>query len=232
MQVYLTLATVGTTANPQMAEPGFWPSQANFHLWCQNMELTTAGLLIIGGVIFAFFGYSMHRLLIALTCGVIGAYFGGYAGESLGIHWPGLIVGALVLGMIGWFVTAWMAALVGALAGALLGASLWNMGLLDPTYAWAGALIGAITIGVLAFVIFRVSVIIFTSVQGAAMFMLGMLGIAYRFEELRPAIDQNLFAAHWALPATLLVLTLIGVFYQAFRGRGNSASAVAPPARA
>ncbi len=216
------LAQTTTTVHQWAVHPTFWPTRADFVMWCQNMDPVTGAVLIMGGLVFLFSGFKSHRLLIGLTGAVVGAYVG--AGISLKYSLPlmaGIPTGALILGVVSFYMTAWAAGGLGAICGALLGASIWSMCNLDPRFAWSGALTGAVALGLLCFIIFRMSVIVFTSMQGSAMFLLGTLGLAYHYAFIRPAIDHALGSGPFVLPAVILGLMMTGVVYQYMKGPGG-----------
>ena len=213
------------TVHEFLIMPNYWPSLSDFVIWCENMDHITFAVLILGGYLFLFSGFKMHRLLIGLTGGVAGAYTGAGICMRSGLPvYVGIIVGAAVLGVAAWYLTAWAAAAVGAICGALLGASLWKMFNLDPQFVWSGALTGAVALGLLCFIIFRISVMLFTSLQGAVMLVLGVLGLAYQYPFVRPTLESSI--RHWPfiLPALILGLMAIGLGFQYFKGPGGGGS--------
>jgi hypothetical protein len=229
---HILLADSPVSVHEWLMRPFSLPQQGDVHIWYQHMDPLTAALLIVGGAVFLFAGYKMHRILLAITGAVLGAYLGAGFGQRYGLLWPGMGIGLLLLGVAAWYVTAGSAAILGAIVGALVGAAVWNMSNLDPHYAWSGALTGAVTLGLLSFILFRVSVILFTSLQGSVMLLLGVLGMAYYYQPVRPAIE-SLTAWHYALPATVMGLMLMGLLFQYMKGpAGSGGSAAAKPAPA
>lgn len=231
-----TILAETQTVHGYMQNPTSIPNRNEVHNWCQHMDSLTAALLIVGGLVFLLSGYKLHRILLALTGAVLGAYIGGRLGGQYGLQWPGLAIGLLLLGLAAWYVTAWSAAVLGALVGALLGAAVWNMTGQNPAFAWSGALTGAVTLGLLSFIIFRISVILFTSFQGAVMLVLGILGMAYTYEALRPSLDRSLGSSPYILPGSIVGFMLAGLLYQYMKGPagggGSSGSSAKAPAAA
>jgi hypothetical protein len=203
--------------------PAALPRANDLHTWCQDMDPLSAALLIIGGLVFLLSGFKMHRLLLATTGAVLGACLGGGLGQRYGLLWAGLAVGLLLLGVAAWYITAGAAAVLGAIVGAFAGAAVWYMSKLDPVYAWSGALTGAVALGLLSFILFRISVILFTSMQGALMLVLGILGMGYHYPAIRPMVDNSLNSWPYFLPVTVLTLMLTGLAYQHMKGPGGGA---------
>lgn len=227
MLAYGSLAAVSAqTCHEWLINPSVgWPTQDNFRTWCQNMDSVTGAVLVVAGFIFLFHGFKNHRMLIALTGATLGAYLGGGVALKMGMPiWMGLAVGLMFLGVFSYFFTSWAAAAVGAVCGAMLGASIWLMlPRLDPAYAWSGAMTGAVALGLLCFLIFRMSVIVFTSMQGAVMLPLGVLGMAYDYQSLRDILDRSFSSLPYVLPATIIGLAILGCGYQYMRAPAGGA---------
>lgn len=224
----LGLSLAVQTAHEYMVKPDYWPSAHDFLTWCQNMDPITGAMLILGGTLFLFSGFKMHRFLVGLTGAVLGAYIG--AGICMRGGWPlyiGIPIGALILGLVAWYITAWAAAGIGAICGALLGAAIWGMADLDPQYAWSGALTGAVTLGLLCFITFRISVMLFTSLQGAVMLVLGVLGLAYQYSFARPTLEGSVNHWPYLLPCLVFGLMVTGLIYQYMKGPGGSGKTAA-----
>jgi len=109
---------------------------------------------------------------------------------------------------------------MGGLAGSFLGYSLWHYltTILDkPTlnqHAWAGALIGLIVLGMLAFIIFQLTVIVFTCVQGAVMTVAGMLAMVLKYQPTSEGLQDHLNDNPHLLPLLIAVPALIGFAIQ------------------
>lgn len=217
------------TVHDYLVQPNYWPGVKDLVNWCVNMDPITIGVLIICGFLFLFNGFKLHRQLIALTGAIVGGYLG--AGLAMRVGLPvlaGAPAGAILLGVVAWFATAWSVAAVGSICGAFFGAAAWSVYAMDPRLTWCGALAGAVVVGILCFVIFRISVILFTSLQGSAMLVMGVLGVAYQYPVMRPHLAQSVPTWRYSLPSVIFVLMLIGLAYQYLKGpRGGGKSAPA-----
>jgi hypothetical protein len=130
------------------------------------------------------------------------------------------ISGAVLLALLSWPLMKFAVSIMGALAGSLLGFGVWvyvagTMGRANPhEYAWAGALIGLITLGLLAFVIFRLVIIVFTSLQGSALTLTGMLALLLKSQALQDSLVDELTDNQHLLPLLLLLPAVVGVVFQ------------------
>src|SRR5512145_74658 len=80
------------TVHDWLSKPTYLPGHADVEVWCHNMDAGTAAVFILVGVLLLFFGYTLHRLMIALTAAVVGAYLGGGLASRVGFAWIGAIV--------------------------------------------------------------------------------------------------------------------------------------------
>jgi hypothetical protein len=143
-------------------------------------------------------------------------------------------------------------ALFAGLVGSFLGANLWaatSTLVTDPvlkehivaTY-WVGGLVGLVFCGMLAFLLFKVTVVLFTSVTGATLAMLGTLALLVRIQGVREAVAQWMTPNHVntiVLPLLAFVPAVIGLVLQHTDGKsahkepaGAGATASKPAAKA
>jgi hypothetical protein len=104
---------------------------------------------------------------------------------------------------------------MGGLFGALLGISVWRAVGLDPGYAWSGGLTGLVFFGMLSFVVFRLSVMTYTSLQGSVMLIFGVLSLIYKYPDFAGRVTEALTIKPFILPAAIFIPTICGMFYQA-----------------
>jgi hypothetical protein len=161
----------------------------------------------------------MYRVLISVNAAVIGGIVGGLVGQSLGSTIAGVVLGAFVAGVSTWPLMKYAVAITGGLFGALIGASLWQTAGLEPRYLLAGALIGLIFLAMLSFIIFRTSVILFTSLQGSAMVVAGLLGLLSQYPTVMPKLTGVMLDKPYFLPMVIFIATVIGHLYQHTRHR-------------
>jgi hypothetical protein len=197
-----------------VALPQHWPAQNDLLTWCQTMTPGTAAILCILGVVFLLFGWYMYRALVTLNAALFGAYIGAYLGSRTNDALAGALIGGFTAAALTWPLMKWAVAVMGGLLGAALGASLWRSFSLDPQFAWAGGLCGLIFFGMLSFILFRGSVIMYTSLQGSFMLIFGILGLIYKYQSIAPMLTQNMTTRAFILPAIIFVPAVFGLIYQ------------------
>ena len=112
-----------------------------------------------------------------------------------------------------------LAALVlGALAGGTLTAAIWYAFELPQLYLWAGAAVGVVAGGMISFIIFKVAVMLFTSLGGSITMMAGILALLHQYQAISDphttAVYDYVHTESWFLPVILILPTLIGVYTQ------------------
>lgn len=194
--------------------PTHWPGQGDLLHWCQTMGPAIAALLILAGVIYLLFGVYMFRVLVMLNAALLGAYLGALLGSHGRAPAAGAFLGGFTAAAITWPLMKHAVAVMGALFGAILGASLWRTCGLEPQYAWAGGMTGMVGFGMLTFILFRGSVMMFTSLQGAVMLVFGILGLIYKYQDLAPSVTDHITFQPFILPSIIFIPAILGLIYQ------------------
>lgn len=191
-----------------------FPGQGDLLTWCHEMALGSAILLMALGVVYLMFGYRLYKGLIALNAAVIGGYVGALLGMKAESTLVGGIIGAVLATAISFPLMKWAVAVIGGVVGAFVGAGVWKACGQEPAFAWAGAMTGLVGFGMFSFILFRASIILYTSAQGAVMLVVGGLGLAFKYPEMAVKIAQSLSSQPLALPMGLLLASAIGLWYQ------------------
>ncbi|MGD1275994.1 MAG: DUF4203 domain-containing protein [Tepidisphaeraceae bacterium] len=191
-----------------------WPQQNELLTWCQNMMPGTAMLLIVLGIIYLLFGYKIIKVLVILNALVLGAAVGAVIGHKGEAAIACAIIGAFAAAAIAWPAMKYAVALMGGLVGAMLGGIIWHAAALEPNLAWAGALVGLVGFGLLSFILFRGSVMMYTSLQGAVMLVFGVLGLMYKYQDIAPKLNSHLRVEPFLLPAAVFLPAMIGLIFQ------------------
>jgi hypothetical protein len=194
--------------------PTHWPGQIDLLNFCQTMSPALATLLVIGGLVYLVFGYHLYKPLVTFNAAMVGAYLGAIAGSRAGSAAAGACVGGFLTAAVAFPLLKYAVAFMGGVYGALLGASIWRAAGLDPALAWAGALSGLIFFGMIAFVVFRGSVIMYMSLQGSVMLIFGILGLVYKYQDIAPQVTEKMTLKPFLLPLSILIPALLGLIYQ------------------
>lgn len=216
----MNLLAAASTAGDKLGKmdwitvPRQWPAQIDLLDWCQTMSPGTAALLIFLGMIFLLFGIQLFKPLVMMNAAVVGAYLGAILGHRGNAAVVGAIIGALLAAAVVWPMLKWAVAVMGGTLGAVVGASVWRSCNLDPAFVWSGALTGMVLMGMLSFILFRASLMMYTSLQGSVMLILGLLGLIFKYQDVAPSVRGNMLVHHLILPAAILVPALIGIIYQ------------------
>ena len=194
--------------------PDHWPGQPDLLTWCQSMGPGESCLLVVAGLIYLLFGYSIFKTLVTLNAMAAGAYLGALIGKTADSMAGGAFIGAVAAAAITFPLLKYFVTIMGGIFGAALGASLWRQASLQPELAWAGALSGLIFFGMLSMIIFRGSVIVYTSLQGSVMLVFGIIGLVYKYQAVAPDITATLNQKSFILPMAVLVPMLVGLLFQ------------------
>ncbi|MGB7157709.1 MAG: hypothetical protein WBD40_06560 [Tepidisphaeraceae bacterium] len=194
-----------------------WPGQTDLITWCNNMGPGLATILVIGGIVYLVFGVYLYKALITINLAVVGAYLGALIGFKTGgsaamIPWA--LIGAFCFAALTWPLMKYAVAVMGGLYGFLLGAAIWRTGGLEARYAWAGGGMGLIGFGMLSFILFRGSIMMYTSLQGSVMLVFGLLGLIFKYQSLSPKLLASLTSQPIVLPLSIFIPTVLGLIYQ------------------
>jgi len=225
----LLAKTTAVAPSPLDFEPiTRFPAQQDFVTWCQQMSTGSAILIALMGVVYLMYGWTMFRGLILLNAILIGAYLGVIVGGRYAAH-PLIcgLIGAVIAAATAWPLMKWAVAVIGGLVGAVLGSSIWLAANLDPAYSWAGALTGLVAFGMFSFILFRISIMMYTSVQGAIMVVMGMLSLILKYPDLSQQVLASLTSQPLVFPVAVGIPVVLGLIYQQTHSSGESSPAPA-----
>ncbi len=187
-------------------------------LWqhVNTLDLVEALTFIAFGAVWLFYGWRIFKILVTISFGLLGMTLGIWANQQLidgNSFWLALIC-AVFFAVLSVPFMRWGVSILGALSGAVLTAGAWIALGLPKEYVWAGGLIGLVTGGMLSFIVFKIAVILFTSLGGSILLAVGALAILCHHlmsqAEFKDFVLQNL----WFLPAIVLVPMAVGAVLQ------------------
>jgi hypothetical protein len=167
-------------------------------------------------VVCLFYGWRVFKVLVVISFAlaglaagiVIGGIIGGGNNPVLGV------LLAVVLAIVSVPLMRWAVCLLGAAAGGLLTASIWYAAQLPEPYIWTGALVGVVAGGMISFIVFKIAVMLFSSLGGSVLVVSGVLAMLYMYSQTRAQVEELVFSEKWFLPVALIIPTLVGVLLQ------------------
>ena len=229
--------TVWTRWTPHVARdvslwPSHWPAQGDLLHWCQSAAPGVAVILILMGIVYLLFGFTIAKILVTLNAALIGGFLGAIIGEKAGgggAALPGAITAGLLSATAAWPTLKGSVAVFGGLLGAVVGVAIWRLSDLDPNFGWSGGLTGLVLCGLLSLLLFRPCVITYTSLQGAVMVVFGTLALMLKHDDLGPSLSYQLAGKPFLLPMTIFVPTLLGYIYQQSMSPAGAVEGPPPP---
>jgi len=188
-------------------------------IWEQITSLTLLEALtfISFGSVCLFYGWRVFKILVVISFALIGVFIGLTLADKIeGIdnELACALIGAGLLATLSVPLMRWGVSVLGAIAGAILASGIWYATGLNETYMAAGALIGVIAGGMISFIIFRVAVILFSSLGGSALIVVGTLALLYLYPKTQQDVHDLVFDYRWFLPLAIVIPTAIGLIVQ------------------
>ena len=189
---------------------------------CREMNPAVAVILIAAGIIFLLWGYYAFKALVTLNAAAMGAWLGTMLGKEAGGALPAACIGAFIGAAVAWPLMKYAVAVMGGVIGMTVGMCVWRSAGLDPNFAAAGGGMGMIFFGMLSFILFRTSVMLFTSAQGAVMLIFGVLGLVFKINGFDThVIDTKLAGSPMLMPIVVGFAAIAGLLYQNSQGGGQ-----------
>ena len=208
----------------------------------QKLGVVWGFVFVIVGLLCLFNGYKWYRVTTVGLALILGLFAGYILGEHIGA--PFVVAGCLgaLCFAVAFPLLKYAVAALGGLAGAFVGANTWQavaLGLNNvagpetvPVDAyWAGALAGLLFCGMLAFILFKLSVVLYTSVSGSTLAVIGSLALVMTIEPWQQVVVSALTESPAVVPILVFVPAVIGLILQHSGGEvGAGAGAKPKPA--
>jgi len=200
---------------------------ANLVPYLQSLSVVWAVVFLIAGLICLLNGYRVYQPIIVISGLILGILAGYWLGEK--INASQIVAGCLglLLAVACFPLMKYAVAALGALAGAFIGANTWTSvaaAVGDARSAeaaaqnyWVGALIGLLVFGMLAFIVFKLSIIMFTTISGSTLVVLGAMALLLQIPAWREGITQRISAHAAIVPLLVFVPAVIGLILQGAR---------------
>jgi hypothetical protein len=190
------------------------PEQSKLLNSLVSAEVFFAASLLVIGVLLILFGFKAYRWIVVFNCVALGFWLGGLLGERAQIATVAAVLGALLFGAISWPLMKYAVAVCGGLVGAVVGMAVWAYCDQPADMAWAGGLVGLVVLGMLSFILFKTSVILFTSVQGAVMLVLGSAALLMKYSPWSTEVGNSLDHKPVLMPLLVTSIALLGLIWQ------------------
>ncbi|MBI5724102.1 MAG: DUF4203 domain-containing protein [Planctomycetes bacterium] len=215
------------------------PDHSEIIGFIRGIEPLQAALLAACGVIYLLYGWKAFKALVIVNAAILGAAAGAllavkFQHQDLWLYAAG--GGAALAGLLAWPFMRLAVALMGGLAGAIFGRQIFIQAvtiLERPEllqYSWAGCIVAGLIFSLLAFMVFRLVVIILTSFQGGGMIFCGLAAMMLRIPELSDKVGPELRNNVNLVPIAIIAIAACGFLYQLFRADPPPAPAQPAPA--
>ncbi len=192
----------------------------------QSMSVIWAVVFLTAGLVCILNGYKFYKPVTVILALLIGASVGWALGQrieaesSITAGCFGALMAAACLPLMKYAV-----AIMGGLSGSFIGANTWtsvgdlianNAGKVNNSAetCWIGALIGLVVFGMLAFILFKLSVVLFTSVSGSTLAVMGAMALLLQVPQWQTSVTESMKSHTIVLPMLVLVPAIIGLILQ------------------
>lgn len=179
-----------------------------------QVNVVAAGILLVVGVLCVLNGYRWHRWVVVICALLAGIGLGLLLSAHMNERYIVAAALGLLCAVIAHPLLRFAVAAFGAATGAFVGANIWTaMGYAPETY-WTGAAMGAIVLGMASFIMFKHVVVLFTSISGASLLVLGTITLALNVPTLEGQVRDSLMGNHLLVPLLVSVAAMIGLVLQ------------------
>ena len=202
--------------------PGSWPS-GGLDILNRPEELLTAlaslhivwaSVLVVLGALCVLNGYKWHKYVIVICAFLGGLGLGHLLSKQMGQSRIVMAAIGLLCAVIATPMLRFAVAIFGGLTGAFIGANAWTAFSNSPDAHLAGAAMGFIALGLAAFIMYRLVIVLFTSIGGAAMAVLGVLTLMLHVPTWETSIRDSLASNDLLLPLLVTVAAVTGLVMQ------------------
>lgn len=208
------------------------PEHMLHHL--EALSMVWAVIFLTAGLVCMLSGYRYYKsivIILALAIGMFGGYYLGLRMDS-GSNPTNAryIIGgclAALLGVVCFPLMKYAVAAIGGLIGAFIGANAWSAVAFQSQAAasadnyWIGALVGLLVFGMLSFILFKTSVVMFTSVSGSTLAVMGAMALLLQVPAWRGAVSNGITSHAVIVPMLVLVPAVIGLILQGSSAAGG-----------
>ncbi|MHC5023996.1 MAG: hypothetical protein ACYTGG_08800 [Planctomycetota bacterium] len=193
-----------------------------------QVSLVQGGVLVVVGMLCVLNGYRWHKWVVIVLAFLGGLALGRVLSQEMGKSSIVAVSAGLLCALIATPMLKVTVALFGGITGAFIGANAWTaFNSSMPDAHWAGAVMGFIFMAMASFMLFKLVIVLFTSVGGAAMILFGAITLMLQVEAWAPTVRDHLSSNQALIPLLLLVAAVAGFVIQESRLKGESDQAEA-----
>ena len=179
-----------------------------------GMHIVWASVLVVVGALCVLNGYRWHKWVIIICAFLMGLVLGKLLSQQMGQSRIVMAAIGLLFAVAATPFLRYAVAIFGGLTGAFIGANAWSAFSDSPDSHLAGAAMGFIALGMAAFIMYRLVIVLFTSIGGGAMAVLGILTLMLHVPTWESAIRSSLEANNMLLPLLVTVTAVTGLVLQ------------------
>jgi hypothetical protein len=198
-----------------------FPEQTRIITQLQSAQIFFPIALCIIGVLLMSFGFKAYKWIVLLNFLAIGWYLGptpvrGHiaAGGNDDHAIVASVAGAVLMGVLAFPLLKYAVAACGGLVGFVMGMVVWAYCDQPLNMAWAGGLVGLAVLGMLSFIWFKTTVILFTSIEGAALFVFGTCALIMHYAPWQQQVSHSLDTKPILIPLIITTVAMIALFWQ------------------
>lgn len=217
MDFMTILAQAADTASEGAAAEGNIVPIDLFWKQITSLSVLEALTFVSFGAVCLLYGWRVFKVLVVISFGLLGMIIGVVLTQrvvGLNNELMGGLIGMGLLAVLSVPLMRWAVCILGAAAGAILTSGIWYAFGLTERYIWAGGLIGLVAGGMISFIVFRVAVILFASLWGSGLMVVGSLALLYLYPTTTVQVETLVFTKQWFLPVALTVPTFVGTIVQ------------------
>lgn len=183
-----------------------------------SLNLLEALTFMSFGAVCLFYGWRIFKMLVVISFALLGLIMGITISDKISGESSRLLGGLIGLGVMAALsvpLIRWAVCILGAVAGGILTSGIWYACGLNERYIWAGAVIGMVAGGMISFIIFKIAIMLFSSVGGSALMVVGTLAVMCNEHVGREELVKDLVLNHnWFLSVALFIPAVVGIILQ------------------
>ena len=169
------------------------------------------------GTICLLYGLRIFKALVVISFALIGLFAGAVITERISPDQSGIMLGiilAAVLAIAAMPLMRWGVSILGAAAGGVITAGIWYACQFPEQYIWAGGLVGIVAGGMISFIVFKIAIMLFSSLGGSSLLIAGAIALLHIYPATAEEVKQLFFESKWFVPAAVTIPTAAGIYLQ------------------